>query len=71
MTDGIEAVEAACAEALSGGPISRDIVLNILTRQRQPPAALPIATPESLRLRFEPLADCSRYDSLRRVYGTP
>ncbi len=71
MSDGIEAVEAACAEALSGGPISRDIVLNILTRQRQPPAALPIATPESLRLRFEPLADCSRYDSLRRVYGTP
>jgi hypothetical protein len=64
-------VEAACIEALAGGHVSRDIVLNILTRQRQPPAPLPIATPEGLRLRLEPLADCSRYDSLRRFYGTP
>jgi transposase len=71
MSDGIDAVEAACAEALAGGPISRDIVLNILTRQRQPPVPLPITTPEGLRLRLEPLADCSRYDSLRRFYGTP
>jgi hypothetical protein len=70
MTDGIEAVEAACAEALGSGPVSRDIVLNILTRQRQPPAPLNIATPEALRLRHEPVADCARYDSLRRSYGT-
>jgi len=70
-SDGIEAVEAACAEALAGGPVSRDIVLNILTRQRQPPAPLNIATPEALRLRQEPVADCARYDSLRRSYGTP
>ena len=70
-SDGIEAVEAACAEALAGGPVSRDIVLNILTRQRQPPAPLNIATPEGLRLRQEPVADCARYDSLRRSYGTP
>ena len=68
---GIEAVEAACAEALGGGPVSRDIVLNILTRQRQPPAPLNITTPEALRLRHEPVADCARYDSLRRSYGTP
>ena len=70
-SDGIEAVEAACAEALAGGPVSRDIVLNIRTRQRQPPAPLTIATPEGLRLRQEPVADCARYDSLRRSYGTP
>lgn len=70
VTDGIDAVEAACAEALGGGPISRDIVLNILTRQRQPPPPLTIATPEGLQLRHEPLADCARYDSLRRLYGT-
>jgi hypothetical protein len=70
-SDGIEAVEAACAEALGGGPVSRDIVLNILTRQRQPPAPLNITTPEALRLRHEPVADCARYDSLRRSYGTP
>jgi transposase len=70
-SDGIEAVEAACTEALDGGPVSRDIVLNILTRQRQPPAPLNITTPEALRLRHEPVADCARYDSLRRFYGTP
>jgi Integrase core domain len=70
-SDGIDAVEAACAEALGSGPISRDVVLNILTRQRQPAMPLPIATPEALRLRHEPRADCARYDSLRRTYGTP
>jgi transposase len=70
VTDGLDAVEAACIEALSGGPISRDIVLNILTRQRQPPPPLNIATPEGLQLRHEPVADCARYDSLKRSYGT-
>ncbi len=71
VTDGIDAVEAACVEALSGTAISRDVVLNILTRQRQPPAPLNIVTPEALRLAHEPVADCARYDSLRRSYGTP
>ena len=70
-SDGLEAVEAACAEALAAGPVSRDVVLNILTRQRQPPAPLTIVTPDALRLRHEPRADCARYDSLRRPYGTP
>jgi len=70
-SDGLAAVEAACAEALGQGPISRDIVLNILTRQRQPPAPLTITTPDALRLTHEPVADCARYDSLRRYYGTP
>lgn len=66
VTDGVDAVEAACAEALAGGTISRDVVLNILTRQRQPPAPLNIVTPDALRLAHEPVADCARYDSLRR-----
>jgi hypothetical protein len=70
-SDGVDAVEAACAEALVGGPVSCDVVLNILTRQRQPPAPLNIVTPDALRLRHEPRADCARYDSLRRPYGTP
>ena len=70
-TDGVEAVESACAEALDGGTISCDVVINILTRQRQPPAPLAIATPEGLQLRHEPVADCARYDTLRRSYGTP
>ena len=32
-TDGLDAVEAACAEAIAGGTVSHDVVINILTRQ--------------------------------------
>jgi hypothetical protein len=70
-TDGLDAVEAACTEALAQGTISRDVVINILTRQRQSPAPAIISTPEALRLTHEPVADCARYDSLRRHHGTP
>ena len=66
LSDGLPAVEAACAEALREGVHSADVVLNILARQREPPAPLTILTPDALRLRHEPLADCARYDSLRR-----
>mgnify|MGYP006282844959 FL=1 len=66
LSDGLAAVEAACAEALREGVHSADVVLNILARQREPPAPLTILTPDALRLRHEPLADCARYDSLRR-----
>jgi len=66
LSDGLGAVEAACAEALSQGVHSADVVLNILARQREPPAPLTILTPDALRLRHEPAADCARYDSLRR-----
>jgi hypothetical protein len=34
LTDGLSAVEAACAEALGHGVHSADVVLNILARQR-------------------------------------
>ena len=37
MEDGLEAVEAACAEALACGTCSADVVLNILARQRHDP----------------------------------
>jgi hypothetical protein len=66
LTDGLEAVEAACAEALAEGVHSADVILNILARRREPAAPLTIATPEALRLTCEPAADCARYDSLRR-----
>ena len=70
--DGLAAVEAACAEALAGGTCSADVVLNVLNRRRQPTAPAPIPTPESLRLRFEPVADCTRYDRLRGAdHGAP
>ena len=65
LADGLAAVEAACAEALAGGVCSADVVLNILNRRRQPSETAPIPTPANLRLRFEPVADCTRYDRLR------
>lgn len=68
LSDGLPAVEAACAEALREGVCSADIVLNILARQREPRSPVTILnTPQALQLRVEPTADCSRYDSLRRA----
>jgi len=66
LTDGLSAVEAACAEALGEGVYSADVILNILARQREPDPPATIATPEALRLQCEPAADCARYDNLRR-----
>jgi len=67
LTDGLAAVEAACAEAIAEGVHSADVILNILARQRDPGPAVTILTPEALRLRHEPAADCHRYDTLRRA----
>ena len=67
LTDGLAAVEAACAEALAAGVHSADVVLNILARRREPGPPLTITTPDALRLRCEPAADCARYDRLRRA----
>ena len=61
----LEAVEAACAEALDSGACSADVALNILARQCQPAPPASIPTPEGLRLRHQPVADCQRYDRLR------
>jgi hypothetical protein len=36
LSDGLAAVEAACAEALADGVHSADVVLNILSRRREP-----------------------------------
>jgi len=65
LTDGLPAVEAACAQAMSEGVHSSDVVINILTRQRDPGPAATILTPDALRLWHAPVADCARYDQLR------
>ncbi len=65
LSDGLSAVEAACAQALAEGVHSADVVLNILARQRDPEPAASIHTPAALRLRHAPIADCARYDQLR------
>jgi transposase len=67
LSDGLPAVEAACGEALRENVHSAAVVLNILARRRDPAVAITIMTPEALRLRHEPTADCARYDSLRRA----
>jgi transposase len=67
LSDGLPAVEAACAEALGHGVHSADVILNILARQRDPGPPITIVTPAGLTLRHPPLSDCSRYDSLRRT----
>ncbi len=65
LSDGLPAVETACAEALSHGVHSADVVLNILARQRDPGPAATILTPAALTLNHAPIADCRRYDALR------
>ena len=67
LSDGLPAVEAACSEALRDGVHAASVILNILARRREPAAPLTIMTPDALRLRHEPAADCARYDSLRRA----
>src|SRR6267154_6409539 len=67
LTDGLPAVEAACAEAIVQGVHSADVILNILARQRDPGPPANIATPAALTLRHAPIADCARYDNLRRT----
>ena len=67
LTDGLPAVETACAEAIAQGVHSADVVLNILARHRDPGPPATILTPAALTLRHAPIADCARYDNLRRT----
>jgi hypothetical protein len=66
LDDGLLAVEAACAEALGQGVHSSSVILNILARRQDPGPAVTIIMPEALHLRHAPVADCARYDSLRK-----
>ena len=66
LSDGLPVVEAACAEALRENVHSADVILNILARRRDVARPITIMTPQALKLRHEPAADCARYDSLRR-----
>ena len=63
LTDGLLAVETAIAQ----GVHSADVVLNILARQRDSAPPANILTPAALTLRHSPIADCARYDNLRRT----
>jgi hypothetical protein len=67
ITDGLPAVEAACAEAIAQNVHSAGVVLNILARQRNRDPPPTILTPAALTLCHAPIADCARYDNLRRI----
>jgi transposase len=67
LTDGLQAVEAACAESLTAGIASADVILNALARRQQPGPVAPIQTPERLALNQPPVANCARYDAIRNL----
>jgi transposase len=69
LTDGLDAVEDAIREALEAGVASDEVILNILSRRREPPRPLTIVTAEDLALAHPPVADCARYDGLRGFYA--
>jgi DNA replication protein DnaC len=62
LDHGMAAVEAACTEALEAGIASGDVILTVLARRQQPATPPSITTPEALRLKIEPAADCGRYE---------
>ena len=57
--DGIAAVADACADPLEAGIANGDVVIAILARKRQPPIPPSITTPDALKLKAEPIADCA------------
>jgi hypothetical protein len=67
LDHGLAAVEAACAEALEAGIASGDVILTVLARRQQPATPPSITTPDALRLKIEPAADCGRYDRIRKI----
>jgi hypothetical protein len=54
---------------LREGVHSAAVILNILARRREPAVPITIMTPDALQLQIAPVADCARYDGLRRTVG--
>jgi hypothetical protein len=61
---GLETLEVAAELALESGVITAPVIMNAMRRLTAP--ARPQALENTPRLTVEPLADCSRYDSLLR-----
>lgn len=62
---GLDGVSNACASALDEEVVSSAHVVNLLHRAAQPARPPPLQVPDALLLRYEPTADCHRYDRLR------
>ncbi len=65
LNDGLEAVEMAVREALDAGAASDEVILNILSRHREPPTDQPLSVVVDLKLNHPPVADCAKYDIVR------
>jgi hypothetical protein len=64
-THGLEEVTHACEAALAAGTVSRDVVLNLLSRNGETSEVISCDLPDKLPpLRLPPVADCRRYDRL-------
>lgn len=61
---GIEAVTKACVDVLAANTVSRDVVLNLLSRTHEEPLPEPALATNLPVLTMLPIADCTRYDLL-------
>jgi transposase len=64
LTHGLDAVVAACAEAVTANTISQGLILNILCRSQNQPTPDDCEIGKLPPLKMPPIADCRRYDSL-------
>ena len=62
----VELTNKACLKALSRGVYHSEVILNILARELDGPQIKPVTPPVCLQLEQELIADCSRYDHLRK-----
>jgi len=64
LEHGIEAVQVACELALADKTVSKDVILNSLSRLHQESQPQAIEIPIALKLSIEPTTDCTHYNSL-------
>ena len=70
VTESMEAVVSACAEAIKMGTISKDVILNILLRSKDKTKVLEASDyKEHHTLKHVPIADCSIYNNLLKLGG--
>jgi hypothetical protein len=61
---GLEAVNKACQDALNMRATSKEVVLNLLSRDQDLDSSSDVSIPPHLILKEEPIADCRRYEGL-------
>jgi hypothetical protein len=67
---GIEAISKACITVLAANTVSRDVILNLLSRTHEDPqSVVPDPTAHLPVLTTPPIADCRRYDLLLLAGG--